>query len=165
MPVGSSLRSRSGSVGTGCQSEFGSDKRIWISSPSVPHNTGRQCCGSGSWIRCLFDTWIRDLGFGNRTRFFPDLGSRSQIPNQYFLELCDNFLCKKFYNSLKIGPNFFIQHFKNKIISNFVKFEATKKGMTTNFFSYLSFVAVTVLDPESEIRDPGWVKIKIRDPG
>jgi hypothetical protein len=31
--------------------------------------------------------------------------------------------------------------------------------MTTNFFSPLSFVAVF----GSEIRDPGWVKIRIRD--
>jgi hypothetical protein len=41
----------------------------------------------------------------------------------------------------------------------FVKFVATKKGLTTNFFSTLSFVAVFV----SEIRDPEWVKIRIRD--
>jgi len=75
-------------------------------------------------------------------------------------------LGKKFYNSLKIGPNFFLQHFKNKIIFNFVKFVATKKDMATNFFSPLSFVAVFGLgirDPGSGI--PGWVKIRIRDPG
>ncbi len=36
---------------------------------------------------------------------------------------------------------------------------AIKKGMTSNFFSPLSFVAVF----GSEIRDPGWVKIRIRD--
>jgi hypothetical protein len=36
----------------------------------------------------------------------------------------------------------FFQHFKNKIIYNFVKFVATKKGMTTNLFSPLSFVPV-----------------------
>ncbi len=65
-----------------------------------------QCCGSGSGIRCLFDPWIRD-------RFFPDPGSR--IPNPYFWELSDNFLGKKFYNSLKICPNFFLQHFKTNI--------------------------------------------------
>jgi hypothetical protein len=40
-----------------------------------------------------------------------------------------------------------------------VKFVATKKGMATNFFSPFSFVAVF----GSEIRDPGWVKIRIRD--
>jgi hypothetical protein len=60
----------------------------------------------------------------------PDLGSRipdpgSRIPIPYFLVLFDNFFGKKFYNSLKIGPNFFLQHFKAKIIYNFVKFVAT----------------------------------------
>ncbi len=42
-----------------------------------------------------------------------------------------------------------------------MKFVATKKGLTTNFCSPLSFVAVF----GSEIRDPEWVKIRIRDPG
>jgi hypothetical protein len=40
-----------------------------------------------------------------------------------------------------------------------------EKGMTTNFFSPLSFVAVFgsgIRDPGSEIRDPG---SEIRDPG
>jgi hypothetical protein len=41
-----------------------------------------------------------------------------------FEELSDSFLGKKFYNSLKIGPNIFLQSFKNKIIFNFVKFMA-----------------------------------------
>ncbi len=90
-----------------------------------------QCCGSG--IRCFFDPGIRN-------RFFPDPGSR--ITNPYFWELSDNFLNKKFYNSLKIGQNFFLQHFKNKIIFNYVKFVATKKGMAISFFSPLSFAAV-----------------------
>jgi hypothetical protein len=36
---------------------------------------------------------------------------------------------------------------------------AIKKGMTKNFFSPLSFVAVF----GSEIRDRGWLKIRIRD--
>ncbi len=40
-----------------------------------------------------------------------------------------------------------------------MKFVATKKVMTTTFFSPLSFVAVF----GSGIRDPGWVKIRIRD--
>jgi hypothetical protein len=42
-----------------------------------------------------------------------------------------------------------------------VKFVAIKKRMKTNFVSPLSFVAVF----GSGIRDPGWVKIRIRDPG
>ncbi len=48
---------------------------------------------------------------------------------------------KKFYNSLKTGPIFFLQHFKSKIIFNFVKFMDPKKSMTI-IFSPLSFVAV-----------------------
>ncbi len=35
-----------------------------------------------------------------------------RIPNLYFLELSDKFLGKKFYNSLKTGPNFFSSAFK-----------------------------------------------------
>jgi hypothetical protein len=84
-----------------------------------------QCCGSGSGIRdrVLFDPWIRNPGSGIGFFRIPDLGSR--IPRPYFQELFDNFFGKKFYNSLKIGPNFFLQHFKAKIIYNFVKFVAT----------------------------------------
>jgi single-stranded DNA-specific DHH superfamily exonuclease len=47
-----------------------------------------------------------------------------------------------------------------------VKFVATKKGLTTNFFSPLSLVAVFgsgIRDPRSVIRDPEWVNIRIRD--
>jgi hypothetical protein len=65
--------------------------------------------------------------------------SRISDPKPIFLS---NFLGKKLNNSLKIGPNFFLQQFKNTIIINFVKLVATKIGMTTNFFSRLSFVAV-----------------------
>jgi hypothetical protein len=70
-------------------------------------------------------------------------------------------LGKKFYYSLKTGPNFFLQHLKNKIILNFVKFVATKIGFTTNFFSPLSFVAVF----GSGIRDPRSGMGKNQDPG
>jgi hypothetical protein len=38
--------------------------------------------------------------------------------------------------------------------------------MITNFFSPLSFVTVFgsgIRDPKSGVRDPGWVKIRIRD--
>jgi hypothetical protein len=42
-----------------------------------------------------------------------------------------------------------------------VKFVATKKGKTTNFFHPSLFVAVFAF----WIRNPGWVKIRIRDPG
>jgi hypothetical protein len=79
----------------------------------------------------------------------------------YFLELSDKLLCKKFYNSLKTGPNIFLQPLKNKITSNFVKFVATKKGSTTIFFH--PSLLLMFLDPGSEIRDPEWVKIRIWD--
>jgi hypothetical protein len=48
---------------------------------------------------------------------------------------------------LKIGPNLFLQHFKHKIINNFVKFVATKKGLTTNFFH--PSLLLLFLDPGS----------------
>ncbi len=54
-----------------------------------------QCCGSGSGIRHPLPFWPLDPG--------------SRIPNPYFLELSDNFLGKKLYNFLKIGPNFFLR--------------------------------------------------------
>jgi hypothetical protein len=92
-------------------------------------------------------------------------------------------LGKKFHNSLKFGPNFFLELLKNKIILHFGKFVATKKYLTKNFFHPSLFYLF--LDPGSGIRDPGsgmgknqdpgsgmgknqdpgWVKIRIRDPG
>jgi hypothetical protein len=63
-------------------------------------------------------------------------------------------------NSLKICPNFFLQHFKHKIIFNFVKFVTTKKYDKIFFHPSLFLLC---LDPGSEIWDPGWVKIRIRD--
>jgi hypothetical protein len=57
-----------------------------------------------------------------RNRFFPDPGSQTHL----FENLMTIFWLKSsiilYGNSLKIGPNFFIQHFKTKIIFNFVKF-------------------------------------------
>jgi hypothetical protein len=45
-------------------------------------------------------------------------------------------------------------------MNSFVKFVATKKGLTKNFFPSLSLLIVF----GSGIRDPGWVKIMIPDP-
>ncbi len=58
---------------------------------------------------------------------------------------------------------FFIQHFKNKIIFYYVKFMATKKSMTTNFFH--PSLLLLFLDPRSEIREPGSGIGKNQDPG
>ena len=110
--------------------------------------------------------WIRDVYPGSQILIFthsgsriPDLGSR--IPTPYFLELSNKFLGKKFYNSLKIGPNFFLQHLTNKIIFNFVKFVATKKlKKVWQQFFFTPFFCCCFW-----IRDPEWVKIRIRDTG
>ena len=59
-------------------------------------------------------------GSGIRNRFFPDPGSQTHI-----FESLVTYFGKKYNTSLKIGPNFFLQHFKTKIIFNFVKFVAT----------------------------------------
>ncbi len=58
---------------------------------------------------------------------------------------------------------FFLFQLKNKIrvILNF--FCDYKKGRTTNFF--LPPLLLLLLDPGSEILDPGWIKIRIQDPG
>jgi hypothetical protein len=59
----------------------------------------------------------------------------------------------------------------SKIKKNYLQFCEIcgyKKGMTTNFFSFLSFFAVFgsgIWDPKSGIQNPGWVKIRIRDLG
>ncbi len=73
-----------------------------------------QCCGSGSgiWDPGLGPFWPLDPGSGIDLFRIPDLGSR--IPNSYFWELSDNFLGKKFHNSLKFGPNFFLSSSKIK---------------------------------------------------
>ncbi len=92
-------------------------------------------------------------GSGIRNRFFPDPGSR--ILNPYFWEFSDNFLGKKFYNSMKIGPNFFLQQFETKIMWNLW----LHRKVWHQIFFHPSFVAVF----GSGIRDPGWVKIRIRD--
>jgi hypothetical protein len=51
--------------------------RTGTGSPLPSFNDYKQCCGSGSEIRCLFDSWILDPGcvknqdLGSTTRIFP----------------------------------------------------------------------------------------------
>jgi hypothetical protein len=52
---------------------------------------------------------------------------------------------------LKIGSNVLLQHFKNKKMFNFVKFMATRKGMTINF----CHPSLLLLVFGTGIRDPG----------
>jgi hypothetical protein len=96
-------------------------------------------------IRDPMPFWTLGPGSSIRNRSFPDPGSR--IPNPYFWEVSDTFLGKKFYNSFNTGPNFVSLAFQNKIIFSFVKFVATKKDMTTNFFH--PSLLLLFLDPGS----------------
>jgi hypothetical protein len=73
-------------------------------------------------------------------------------------------LGKNFNNSWKIGPNFFLPHIKNKIIFIFVKFVATKNGLTKKIFH--PCLLLLFLDPGSGMgknQDPG-SGINIPDP-
>ncbi len=113
------------------------------------------CCGSGSWIRCLFDP---------------------RIANPYLWVLT---------NSYKLANIFFSVPVQKLNNLNFVIFVASKKGRTTNFFSPpLWFCSYWIRNPDSEIRGPGsgfrdprsgfrdpgseirdpeWIKIRIRN--
>ncbi len=76
----------------------------------------------------------------------------SRIPEtqiHIFESLVTNFWVK----SSIILWNLFLEHLKNKIINNFVKFVATKEVMTIFFHPSFSLLFL----------DPGWVKIRIRD--
>jgi hypothetical protein len=94
----------------------------------------------------FFDPWIRDPKWVFSGSRISDPGNQTHIR-----ELSDNFLGKKFYNSLKIGPNFFLQHFKNKIIYNFMKLMATKRYYNNKNFH--PFLLLLFLDPRCGIRD------------
>ncbi len=93
-------------------------------SPSPATRLGEQCCGSGSGIRCLFHPWI---------------------PNPHFWELSDNLLGKKFYNFFKNCPNFFLQHFKYKIVK-FCEIYGSKRKVWQQFF-FRPCLSLLFLDP------------------
>jgi hypothetical protein len=98
-------------------------------------------------------------GSGIRNRFIPDPESR--IPNSYFWELSDNYCIwvKSSIILFEIGPNFFLQQFKNKIILHFVKFVATKNIWQQIFFTPLFCSCFWIRDPRS-----GGSGINIPDP-
>jgi len=91
---------------------------------------------------------VADPGSGT----FLTPGSQTHI----FKSLGDKFLGIKFYNSLKIGTNFYLHHFKNKMF-NFVKFMAPKKRYNNKF------IFIPVSHGCFWIWDPGWLNIRIRD--
>ncbi len=102
--------------GSGSGAESGS---IPLTSGSGSRRPKNQCCGSGYGIRCLFDPWIRDPGIRNRC--FPDPGSQTHT----FESLVTIFWAKSSIILWKLAQIFFLQHFKTKIMYNFVKFMAT----------------------------------------
>jgi hypothetical protein len=67
-------------------------------------------------------------------------------------------LGKKFYNSLKTGPNFFLQHLKNKIIKKIL-------WLQKKVFIPLFCCSFWIRDPGSDIRDLGPGMGKNQDPG
>ncbi len=91
----------------------------------------QQCCGTGSGIRCLFDLGIRNW-------FFLDPWSR--------WKLSDNFRGKISIILWILAQMFFFSFFKNKIIFNFVKFMATKKGTYDNKFFFRPFLLLLFLE-------------------
>jgi hypothetical protein len=80
----------------------------------------------------------------------PDLGS--------LIHIFESFVTIFGYNFL-ILAKFFSSTLKKLNNLQFCETCGYKKGMTSNFFSPLSFFAVF----GSEIRDPGWIKIRIRN--
>ncbi len=96
--------------------------------------------------------------------FWP-LDPGSHIPNPYFWELSDNFLGKKFYNALKIGPNFFLWHFKTKNYFQFCEICGYINKVWQEIFFHPSLLLL-FLDPGSGMgknQDPG-SGINIPDP-
>ncbi len=101
--------------------------------------------------------WPLDPGSG--MNFFPDPGSQTHI----FESLVTTFWVK----SSELVQIFFLQHLKNKIIFNFVKFVATNKVWHQIFFTLSLFCCCFwIWDPGSGMgknQDPG-SGINIQDP-
>ncbi len=86
------------------------------------------------------------------------------MPNPYFRGLGDNFLGKNCNNSWKIGPNFFLQHIKNKICNiQFCEICGYQKLFDKIFFH--PCLLLLFLNPGYEIRDLGSGMGKNQDPG
>jgi hypothetical protein len=112
-------------------------------------------------IRGPVPFWPLDPGSGIGFFQIPDLGSR--IPNPYFWEHSDNFLSKKLYDSLKIGPKIFFLIISKLNNFKFCEICGYKKKYDNKFcFTPLFCCCFWIRDPRSGIRDPG---SEIRDPG
>ena len=111
-------------------------------SPPTAHSIS-QCCRSGSGA-------FLTPGSGSGIGFFwiPDLDPGS-LPH-IFQNLL-TILVKKFYNSLKIGPNFFLQQFKTENLQ-FCEICGYIKSYDNKIFFHPSLLLLFL------IRDPGWLK-------
>ncbi len=127
------------------------------------HKNHRQCCGSGSGIRdrVLFDPWIRDPEYVFSGSRISDPGSQDHI----FKSFLTIFLVKSSIVLWKLAQILFLQHFKAKIIYNFVKSLATKRYENYFFFTSLFCCCFWIRDPRSGIRDLGSGMGKNQDPG
>jgi len=99
-------------------------------------------------------------GSGSVLYTHPDPGSQTHI----FEGLVTIFWVKSSIILGKLGQIFFLQHIKNKIIFSFVKFVATKNGLTKKNFH--PCLLLLFLDPGSGMgknQDPG-SGINIPDP-
>jgi hypothetical protein len=82
---------------------------------------------------------------GSGKSFFPEPGTQTHI-----FEILVTFFWGKSTKSLREFARYL---FKNNAILSIVKFEATKKGRTTDFFPPLLLLLL----------DLGWIKVRIRD--
>ncbi len=130
-----------------------------------------QCCGSGSALILLI--WSSDAdpgsgafltpGSGIRNRFFPDPGSQTHI----FQGLVTIFWVKTSIILGKLGHIFFFSISKIKQYGiQFCEICGYKKCFDKKkLFTPVFCCCFWIRDPRSGIRDPGWVKIRNRDPG
>ncbi len=124
-----------------------------------------QCCRSWSGIRCLS---------GSVIYFLMESGSRIPGTQPYFEELSDNFLGKKYFNSLSVDSNFFCTYSK---INNFqfCKILCLLKKVRQQIFIPLLFWCFVLDHRGPGIRDSEcrmdknqnqrWIKIRTPDPG
>jgi hypothetical protein len=109
------------------------------------------------WIVAVLRIRIRNPGSGAL------LTLGSGIRNRFFEGLVTIFWVKTSIILGKLSQNFFLQHIKNKIVLSFVKFVATKNGLTQKIFHRC--LLLLFLDPGSGMgknQDPG---IRDKHPG
>ncbi len=121
----------------------------WIRNPEV----NRPAAAGQGWVTLEIHPVLR-IRIRDPVRFWPlDPGSR--IPKPYFWELNDNFLHKKFCNSLKMGwPKFFSLAIQTQNNFQFCEICGYKTKYDNYFFvTPLFWCCFWIRDPRSGIRD------------